>query len=73
MSTLKRTPQIRARITQVARMRYETPTDKELAEETGLSPLYIAQLISEELRNLRNVTVHVEHGDAKMPTPGGAA
>lgn len=73
MNTVKATPAIRARIREVARIRFETPTDKELAEETGLSRMYVAQLISEEMRKLKSLTVHVEHNDAKMPLPGGVA
>ena len=62
----KQTEAIRARIREVARIRFNTPTDKELAEETGYSRFYIAQLIKAEFRNLKLVTIHVEHEREKI-------
>lgn len=64
------TPKIRSRLEEVVDLKLITPTHKELERETGLSALYIAQLLSQIRRaKLKSMTIHVEQNDAKIVSP----
>lgn len=50
----KRTPEIEARLDEVARMKFGTPTYRELEIETGLSAIYLRAIISAKILELSN-------------------
>ena len=54
MRPRKLTPAIEARLNQIARMKHDVPTYKQLSHETGLRPNYLRQLISAKMQELSN-------------------
>jgi hypothetical protein len=50
----KLTVKVEARLDEVARMRFNTPSYRELEIETGLSQNYLRELISEKIQALTN-------------------
>lgn len=56
MRPRKRTKSIEARLDEVARLKFETPTYRELEQETGLSESYLRGLISEKIRKLAELS-----------------
>lgn len=60
MKLRKRTPEMNARISEVVEIRMKDPTNAELGRELGLSTLYVAQLISAEIRRRRKLMVEVK-------------
>lgn len=50
MKFRKRTPEANARISEIVDLRMKIPTYYELGKELHLAPLYIAQLVSAEIR-----------------------
>lgn len=55
-------------IDRIADLKLQTPSCKTVAAKWGKSPGTIRVMISRavKLRKLTNVTIHVEHNDAKM-------
>ena len=56
MKPRKRSVTIEARLDEVARMRAQIPTYRELEIETGLSEAYLRELISEKVRAIAEQT-----------------
>jgi hypothetical protein len=55
MSAIKRiTPEIDARLEEVARLKAATPTFEELAQETGLTCGYLRQLLGAKVQIIAN-------------------
>lgn len=50
MRPRKLTPEIEARLDQIAWLKVDVPTYRELASETGLCPAYLRELISARVR-----------------------
>jgi hypothetical protein len=57
MRPRKRSAKIEARLDEVARMKFETPTYEELERETGLCVGYLRAVISAKVRELSNKNV----------------
>jgi hypothetical protein len=55
MSAIKRiTPEIEARLEEVAKLKIQTPSFAKLARETGLTESYLRQVVSKKIRVIAN-------------------
>lgn len=60
MRPRKRTAEIEARLDEVARLKFGIPSYRQLEIETGLSAIYLREVISAKIRELSNQCREVE-------------
>lgn len=53
----KLTPAARDRLKHIATLKAQIPTTRQLAAETGLTPLYLRQLLAKMIKSARKLTV----------------